>query len=584
MYIKRLTGIIMAVVATLAVQADVLVNFDFENHDAGAALGGPVRTPRINTSGDFGDGFDYDDHAVALNVTVSQLSASDNSSTGFNRTGANVRADTVAATVPGGNFLELSPHRLEDQSYGDELYPAGTVDYLTFSVEVDEGYKLNLSQFSFDLGVARGAADTASVSFRGKGWFSVDGGASWTAISGTKSLSNTEAQSFTSFKTYSTSLSAFEDLQGITHEVLFALALSDNSGRTLYSSNNVSPVGYYIDNLSVEGAVSEDNTLPLGLLTRFDFENHSPGDLVPAPVGSPRVLNGRGDIFPYTPNGAVSNITVSSLSEIGPSDLDDSVAAYICEDTLAITQPGGNFLGWSPHRLRTTGDDGDIDPSITDTNDSLQFTVSPDAGKVLNIDELTFDIGCVVATSDLSDTNEVIFRAQGWYSLDDGASWTKIQETQLNITTNRQVFEGFTTYSADLSDITELQGVAGNVVFAIGVNNNSGRLAHNNTGIYNPAEFYMDNINLYGSVNDLPAATPVNGIRIEGSDVILTWDTLASFDYNVWTNLNLVNGEWGVTDTVSGNGGEISWTSLVSEAEALFYKVERSEQEIEGEL
>lgn len=567
-----MVGILAAV--TFVAQADVLVNYDFENYTAGAVLGGPVGTARVNTGAELGPGFDFDDNAGASDVTVSVLGISDPDD--FTRTGANVRSDTVAATTPGGNFLEIYPARLNNQSYGD-IAPAGTVDFMTFSIQPAAGRLLNLSSFSFELGVARGSADTATLPFRGQGWFSLDGGTNWTKVSNIKSLSNTAAESFTGFTAYTTSLTGFSELQEVSGEVVFALSLSDDSGRSLYTSNSVSPVGYYVDDIVVEGTTTEDATLPAGLLTRFNFENHSAGALVPAPIGTPRSLSGRGDIFPYNANGAASNLIVSALAEIGPSDLDDSVAAYVCEDTLAITQPGGKFLGWSPHRLRTTEDDGDIDPGITETNDSLQFTVSPDAGKMLNISSISVDLGCVVATFDGADTNEVIFRAQGWYSLDGGTNWTKVQETQLDATTNRQTFAGFTTYSADLSGVSDLQGVTGDVIFALGVNNNSGRLAHADTGIYNPAEFYMDNINLYGAVVDLPAATPISGISITGGDLVLTWDSLGAVSYNVLTNGDLVGGGWGLFETVPGTGGNISWTTTVTEAGALFYKLERSE-------
>lgn len=560
----------------LTAQADVLVNYDFENYTAGAVLGGSVGTARVNTSSELGPGFDFDDNAAAADVTTSVLGISDPAD--FNRTGANVRSDTVAATTPGGNFLEIYPARVTDQSYGD-IVPEGTVDYLSFSIQPVEGQLLNLSSFSFKLGVARGASDAGSITFRGQGWYSLDDGATWAKVSNIKSLSNTAAESFTGFSTYTTSLTDVSELQEVSGSVKFALSLSDNSGRSPYGATSVNPAAYYMDDIKVEGTTTEDSTLPAGLLTRFNFENHSAGVLVSAPVGTPRLLSGRGDIFSYNANGAASNITVSALSEVGPSDLDDTVAAYVCEDTLAIIQPGGNFLGWSPHRLRTTADDGDIDPSITDTNDSLQFTVFPGDGKALNIDELSVDVGCVVASLNPADTNEVIFRVQGWYSLDGGTNWAKVQETQLNTTTNRQSFSGFTTYSADLSGISELQGVAGDVVFALGVNNNSSRYAHvaASTNGFHPAEFYMDNINLYGAVADLPAATPISGISIDGSNLILNWDSLVSFNYNILTNNDLVSGQWGTFDTVPGTGGDVSWTSTVDQANTLFYKLERAD-------
>lgn len=259
-------GFISGVLVTVASAGfgDVLANFDFENHSSGAALGGAVGTARVNTSTQLGEGFDFNHNGSVGDYTVSELGASDTTSSGFNRTGANVRSDTIAATAPGGNFLEISPHRLENQSYGD-IAPGGTVDYLLFSVQAANGYKLNLDAFSFDLGVGRGNDDTGSVAFRGQGWFSIDGGDNWTKMRNVVSVNNTSAEFFTGFTTVNADLSGFSALQQQTGEVQIALALSDNGDRNIYSSANLNPAGHYLDNIKLEGSVVPE-PVTLGLI------------------------------------------------------------------------------------------------------------------------------------------------------------------------------------------------------------------------------------------------------------------------------------------------------------------------------
>lgn len=247
-------GIVGLLLLSSVAHGGILANYDFENHTSGAALGGSVGTARVNTGTELGAGFDFNHNGTAVNYSVSALSASDLTATGFNRTGANVRSDTIAATTPGGNFLEISPHRLDDQSYGD-IAPGGTVDYLYFAIQAADGYSLNLDSFSFDLGVGRGAADTGSVAFRGQGWFSTDGGSNWTKMRNVYSVNNTTAQSFTGFTTVTAALDGFAALQNQMGEIQIALSLSDNSGRSVYGETAVNPAGHYLDDIQLAGEV-----------------------------------------------------------------------------------------------------------------------------------------------------------------------------------------------------------------------------------------------------------------------------------------------------------------------------------------
>ena len=52
----------------------------------------------------------------------------------------------------------------------------------------------------------------------------------------------------------------------------------------------------------------------------------------------------------------------------------------------------------------------------------------------------------------------------------------------------------------------------------------------------------------------------------------ITWDTTAGQAYDVQTNGNLIVPNWGVYDSVVGDGGSITVTSSTAQAE-LFYKV-----------
>lgn len=243
---------LVAAVSLNGFGSSILANFDFENHAPGTALGGSVGTPRVNTGSELGAGFDFNHNGTLENYTVSALSVSD--TIDLNRTGANVRSDTIASTVPGGSFLEISPHRLENQKYGD-IAPEGAVDYLHFSVQAANGNRLNLQSFSFALGVGRGSDDTAGIAFRGQGWFSTDGGSSWTKMRPIVSVNNTEAESFTGFSTFSADLGDFPALQNQSGEIRIALSLSDNSTRNIYSSVNLNPAGLYLDDIQLVGEI-----------------------------------------------------------------------------------------------------------------------------------------------------------------------------------------------------------------------------------------------------------------------------------------------------------------------------------------
>lgn len=239
---------------TAQAYAIIVVEFDFENHTAGDALGGPVGTARSTSTSTHGDAFDYTASAIAANVTVSTLQ--EGGPTNFNSTAANVRSDTVGGAIAGdfsGNFLELNPFRVPNGAFSDVLDPNNsTTDYLFFSVQADSGYKLSLNSFSYDRGIGEGASDSSMITFRAKPWYSLDGGNSWTNIAGLTSIStNGGGDLSANFVAESKffNLTGVGALQDVTGEVVIALSMNDNTGRSLYSSTSQQPYGFYLDNI-----------------------------------------------------------------------------------------------------------------------------------------------------------------------------------------------------------------------------------------------------------------------------------------------------------------------------------------------
>jgi len=230
----------------------IIAAYDFENHTAGALLPGPVGTARVD-DGTKGDGPAFNYSQIMSNCTVSTLDTV--ASNALNRTGCNVREDTIVGSVPGGQFLELSAASVGTAI--DEMIPndpsGGTENALFFSVTPDAGYQMDLTGLVWDMGLGRGSLDTGTVTFNVQGWYSLDAGASWVQMHDKVSVNNTEAQSFSGFTMQTISLA----VSGQTNTVLIALAVGDNSGRSAYVANSVSPAAHYLDNITLYGTVEE---------------------------------------------------------------------------------------------------------------------------------------------------------------------------------------------------------------------------------------------------------------------------------------------------------------------------------------
>jgi hypothetical protein len=558
-----------------------LAIYDFENHTAGALLGGAVGTAR--DSSEVGDGPDFNVRTNVAHCTVSTLSSA--TSNALDAVGCNVRADTIVGDQGYTQMLELNPTDVGTAS-GD-LIPndpaGGGENALIFTITPDEGYDMRLTGLSWDMGIGRGALDAGTVNFYAQGWYSLDGGSSWTKMGEPELVGNTIAASFAGMTTVSAPLS----LAYVSEPVMIALAVGDNSGRSIYTSTSVSPVGFYLDNIQVIGTVSEAFVPPVltnGMLATFNFENHLAGLTNSGPVLTPRPLSNRGDSFPYLSNGSASNAAVSALAEYGPADLAGTAGAYVCSDTLAIEQPGGNFLAISPSKLTppASWEFGapvpDIDPSDIALTNSFRFSVQPDSGKALNISGFSFDMAHYMATNGVADTNAVILRGQGWYLIPDAGvtNWTKMGDTLQIVVSNAQTWVGFVTESNSLSGVSVLQNQLNEVLIALSIQDNSGR-SSSGLNSFSPAEHYIDNINLYGTVTDYVAGT--NAIAITGTDIadakfVLIWDSELSTGYNIYTNSDLVSGGWGLHGTIPGIGGSMSWTSSTPVLDQLFYKIE----------
>jgi hypothetical protein len=566
---KMIIELLIATVLSCSGWGDTLANFDFENHTAGGTISA-VGDKRLNDATK-GDGYPFDNNVAAAHCSISTLTPSDTSV--LDRTGANVRSDTLAAIVPGGNFLEISPSRLLDQSYVD-IMPSASVHHYLFSIQPDEGYLMNLESFSFDCGVARGSSDTGNIQFSGQGWYSLDGGAIWTKMRDIRGVSDSIATNFSGFLTVSAALDGISDLQGQTGEVLIALSLRDNSGRNPYANvKTTDPAAVYLDNVTLDGVLFEDVTLPEGTLVVFDFENSTAGDLLAGAVGTPRSTSGVGDGFDFSNNGVASNLTASALSIVDASGDNhfDAIGANVRSDTLAATAPGGQFIEMSPWRLDSSAE---LLEEISPTGmvDHVLFDIQADAESVLNLDSFEFEMGIARGAS---DTNAIFLRAQGWYSLDAGSSWTSVAAMTVTSNITAQSFTGFIPVSLDLSSIADLQNQPNPIRVAIALNDNSGRNPYLSEESTDPAAFYLNDVVLNGTVTEAAPEVYVSDVSIEGSSIILTWDAASSLTYVVKTNGNLVSGSWGpLQGGLSTASNSVSFTTTVLSAEMLFYKVE----------
>lgn len=261
-----LVGLTALILTSLCTQAAVLADFNFENHTSGAALGGPVGTARSSSSG-LGDAFDFNNNTTTSNYSVSVLT--ENGPGDLNAVGANVRSDTVAnqsfSEGLTGNFLEIAPHRLTNTNSGDKNPSIYGGDYLSFTVQANAGYSLNLNSFSYDKGVADGADPGSTVSFQTQAWYSLDGGTSWTKIQEDQNFSHSPGGNISSSSSF-TNLSDVTELQNVVGSITIALSLGDNSGRNPYLTGSAHPAAYYLDNIQLAGdltAIPEPGTFAL---------------------------------------------------------------------------------------------------------------------------------------------------------------------------------------------------------------------------------------------------------------------------------------------------------------------------------
>lgn len=235
------------------------------------------------------------------------------------------------------------------------------------------------------------------------------------------------------------------------------------------------------------------------VLSNFNFENNTAGDLLGGPVGTARTTGGVGDGFPFTSSVSGGTYTVSNLTHSGPGDM-NAVGANVRSDTLALSTSGGfagNFLEISPHRLTNTST-GDKNPK-TFGGDYFTFSIQAEEGNSLSLNSFSYDKG----TGDgASDGGTISFQSQAWYSLDGGLTWVKMQEDQnLSHTANKN-FNSASSF-VDLTGIAALQEVTGEISIALSLGDNSGRSAYSESST-SPAAFYLDNIQLAGDVSSIP--------------------------------------------------------------------------------
>ena len=284
---KAIAGLTALATGIGGASASLLVNFDFENHTAGPTIGS-VGTPRSTSDG--GDQFPFTSNASPTGVTVSTLGVGSGGGGNTSGIGSIVRSDTIAATSPGGNFLELHPFRIDDQGFLADLTPGGIndPDFWSFTITPQAGFMLSLDEFSIDVGAARGSTDTGTMAYRTHPFFRVNGG-SWTSVNGDPTSSDSTGafnapQAFSGFSTKTDNLGTQAALQNLTSSdvVEIAIAMSDNTGRSLFSASSVNPAGFYVDNILVNGTVSvaipeasEALILLLGLLGLTSFRRRS---------------------------------------------------------------------------------------------------------------------------------------------------------------------------------------------------------------------------------------------------------------------------------------------------------------------
>jgi len=90
------------------------------------------------------------------------------------------------------------------------------------------------------------------------------------------------------------------------------------------------------------------------------------------------------------------------------------------------------------------------------------------------------------------------------------------------------------------------------------------------------AEVSQDTVNgdIVLTINQT-SGNPIGDITLDslvGGDLVLLWDTFVGQTYNVETNADLMVPNWGILETIIGDGGTVSATNTPDQAQ-LFYKV-----------
>jgi hypothetical protein len=330
-----------------------------------------------------------------------------------------------------------------------------------------------------------------------------------------------------------------------------------------------------------DNAVAADYNAPNGVSIRYS-DGIPPEPAIPAHEGFDGILgesvNGTG-----SGNGWEDNLwlgfggTAEATTFKTNNSFSDGTAS-VATSGLSAGLSGGEDLERSLSTGVTVGTDTNEYPEVW-----LSFLLDSSAGNAVGheyrvtlasggTDVVSFGKGVNLGWQLKTSTTNRTFTTSG------GSVGNFLGVVKLAFDGTDTIITGYLAEDSDVGlDITDVSTFlltdsitnSGNVVF------DTVRMKSNNTTTttideIRLAETYLDSIGLGGSPTE-----PIGSIAFSGplgGGLGLSWDTTFGQVYNVETNANLMYSNWGVYDSLVGNGGGVTVTAAVDQA-TLFYKV-----------
>lgn len=270
--------------------------------------------------------------------------------------------------------------------------------------------------------------------------------------------------------------------------------------------------------------------------------------------------NMRMDAFLLNGGVAVSTNTIPALLgyEMG-TNTSQVVDASVLATVLAVET---NAVGFSDYlfdkTLATDPTPGGTQPflQVYSTNSRVVVTVEPDPNYTLDLTELAFEMQ--------------IQNGGRWVELTSSATGTNVLwavKTGTATADAQLVSTAFSSYSIDLSEIPELQGVTETTTFQFEYFTDPGDADQSEKN------WRFDNLYVYGGNGVIPPTSIEEfGIgTIDGTNVVLSWQSNPAGIYTIQQKLDLFFGTWSnIVENIPGISGVMSVTNDTTEPQAFY--------------